>query len=315
MVPAHRQRAVSRMHSGPLLKSSSYDEQEWIWRSAGPRASQVLNSCRWCWGWWGDLLAPGQGAQAWNLSREDERFDRKADLTVRHRTRSMDPGGWLRAHHNRISLRVSTAAPIRWHHIYLPILPRDLVDYLSAPMPFLVGLTSEMLPLIRHIPMSEVTMVDLDLQKVSPPPGSQSDDGRALPYGRQLGAALEAVFKTVRSPTEYESSPLITGARTAGIGLGRLLGVRVWAGMGEELCGGSLNQAGLTERTEARHRRCRESGSGGLRDVDGRCARCCNQSARGCSSMAAVAASRTASNERQAKPATSTSKCNGHMKD
>ncbi|GIL47652.1 hypothetical protein Vafri_4419 [Volvox africanus] len=101
--------------------------------------------------------------------------------------------------------------PFKWHHIYLPILPRDLVDYLSAPMPFLVGLTQEMLPLIRHIPMSEVTTVDLDLQKVSSPPGSQSDDGRSLPYGRQLGAALEAVFKTVRSPTEYESSPLITG--------------------------------------------------------------------------------------------------------
>ncbi|GLC43834.1 hypothetical protein PLESTB_000913400 [Pleodorina starrii] len=101
--------------------------------------------------------------------------------------------------------------PFKWHHICLPLLPRDLVDYLSAPMPFLVGLTSEMLPLIRHIPMSEVTMVDLDLQKVSPAPGSYADDGRALPYGRQLGAALEAVFKTVRSPTEYESSPLITG--------------------------------------------------------------------------------------------------------
>lgn len=100
---------------------------------------------------------------------------------------------------------------VRWLHIYLPLLPRDLVDYLSAPMPFLVGLTSEMLPHIRHIPMSEVTMVDLDLQKVQPPPGSQTDDGRALPYGRQLGAALDAVFKAVRSPTEFQSSPVITG--------------------------------------------------------------------------------------------------------
>ncbi|GFR44889.1 hypothetical protein Agub_g6233 [Astrephomene gubernaculifera] len=101
--------------------------------------------------------------------------------------------------------------PFKWHHIYLPILPRDLVDYLSAPMPFLVGLTSEMLPFIRHIPMSEVTTVDLDLREVSPPPGASYDDGRALPYGRQLARALEAVFKTVRSPTEYESSPVITG--------------------------------------------------------------------------------------------------------
>ncbi len=57
--------------------------------------------------------------------------------------------------------------------------------------------------------------MDLDLQRVIPPgggqPGSPNDDGRVLPYGRQLCAAFEAVIRTVRSPTEYESSPLITG--------------------------------------------------------------------------------------------------------
>lgn len=108
-----------------------------------------------------------------------------------------------------------------------------MVDYLCAPMPFLVGLPSDMLPLIRHIPMSEVTTVDLDLQRVIPPGGdggvagsgvagavaaaAAGDDGRLLPYGRQLAAALEAVFKTVRSPTEYESSHLITGACYLGV--------------------------------------------------------------------------------------------------
>lgn len=101
----------------------------------------------------------------------------------------------------------------RWQHIYLPLLPKSLVEYLSAPMPYLVGLPADLLTAIRHsnLPMSEVTLFDLDLHTVDPPPGSPGDDGRLLPYGRQLSAALQAVFKTLRSPTEYESSPVITG--------------------------------------------------------------------------------------------------------
>ncbi len=101
----------------------------------------------------------------------------------------------------------------RWQHIYLPLLPKSLVEYLSAPMPYLVGLPADLLTTIRHsnVPMSEVTLFDLDLHTVDPPPGSPGDDGRLLPYGRQLSAALQAVFKTLRSPTEYESSPVITG--------------------------------------------------------------------------------------------------------
>ncbi len=29
--------------------------------------------------------------------------------------------------------------PFAWHHIYIPILPSDLLDYLEAPTPFLIG--------------------------------------------------------------------------------------------------------------------------------------------------------------------------------
>jgi hypothetical protein len=51
----------------------------------------------------------------------------------------------------------------RWQHIYLPLLPRSFADYLTAPMPFLVGLHAAMLPALKGIEMEHVTMVDLDL--------------------------------------------------------------------------------------------------------------------------------------------------------
>ncbi|EFJ50722.1 hypothetical protein VOLCADRAFT_120590 [Volvox carteri f. nagariensis] len=141
--------------------------------------------------------------------------------------------------------------PFRWHHIYLPILPRYLVDYLSAPMPFLVGLTQEMLPLIRHIPMSEVTTVDLDLQK--------------------LGAALEAVFKTVRSPTEYESSPLITGVMQEYFV--RLFGSYrryIHEQTPEPLTRGLLSSAAAPGQLTSRGGGCREIGRGYKESREGR---------------------------------------------
>lgn len=51
----------------------------------------------------------------------------------------------------------------RWHHIYLPLLPRSLTDYLTAPMPFLIGLPAQLLPAVKNLPMDEITLIDLDL--------------------------------------------------------------------------------------------------------------------------------------------------------
>ena len=32
--------------------------------------------------------------------------------------------------------------PMHWQHIFIPVLPNHLLDYLSAPMPFLIGVPS-----------------------------------------------------------------------------------------------------------------------------------------------------------------------------
>ena len=108
----------------------------------------------------------------------------------------------------------------RWHHIYLPLLPKTFKDYLTAPMPFLVGLPAQLLPVLKDIPMCEVTLIDLDLARCDPAPGSARDDANNLPYKRTLEAALQAAYSTLRSPTEYESSPLIAGAWSVWVGEG-----------------------------------------------------------------------------------------------
>ena len=42
--------------------------------------------------------------------------------------------------------------PLAWQHIYLPLMPRAFVDYLTAPMPFLVGLHSSLVPRCARSP-------------------------------------------------------------------------------------------------------------------------------------------------------------------
>eukprot|EP00775_Hariotina_reticulata_P011069 gene11069-11225_t len=113
-----------------------------------------------------------------------------------------------------VSAAVSAAAaliyPFKWHHIYLPLLPRSLKDYLTAPMPFLIGMPAQLLPALKGIPMDEITLIDLDLGKCEPSPGSPHDDALLLPWRSQLERALHAACAVLRSPTEHESNPLIT---------------------------------------------------------------------------------------------------------
>ena len=52
--------------------------------------------------------------------------------------------------------------PLTWQHIFLPVLPASLLDYLAAPMPFLVGVPAALAPAMRRLPMEETVLLNLD---------------------------------------------------------------------------------------------------------------------------------------------------------
>lgn len=56
-------------------------------------------------------------------------------------------------------------------------------------------------------------MIDLDLGKCEPAPGSALDDAHALPWKDMFEGALHAAYGMLRSPTEHESNPLIISKR------------------------------------------------------------------------------------------------------
>ena len=60
--------------------------------------------------------------------------------------------------------------PLCWQHVYVPLLPTQLLEYLSAPVPFIMGVHTSCLASqegIESLPSSVV--VHLDFNKVAPP--------------------------------------------------------------------------------------------------------------------------------------------------
>eukprot|EP01026_Neomeris_dumetosa_P030223 TRINITY_DN2422_c0_g1_i8.p1 TRINITY_DN2422_c0_g1~~TRINITY_DN2422_c0_g1_i8.p1 ORF type:complete len:757 (-),score=106.08 TRINITY_DN2422_c0_g1_i8:540-2810(-) len=101
--------------------------------------------------------------------------------------------------------------PFQWQHIFIPVLPASLQDYLSAPMPFLIGMPAQLLPRLKRMNVQDVVIVDLDVSKVFPKTGSEQDDGMTLPRRKQLESALQAAISTLRNPSEFHANVIITG--------------------------------------------------------------------------------------------------------
>lgn len=48
------------------------------------------------------------------------------------------------------------SCPFSWHHIFIPIVPASLLSYVTAPMPFLVGIKRSLQPTMEKLPMEAV---------------------------------------------------------------------------------------------------------------------------------------------------------------
>jgi len=74
--------------------------------------------------------------------------------------------------------------PMRWSHLYIPVLPRSLSPMLDAPMPYLCGISRENFPYAVADISDETVVVDLDRNVITLGPGCQ--DLPPLPHKRRL---------------------------------------------------------------------------------------------------------------------------------
>ena len=83
------------------------------------------------------------------------------------------------------------AHPLVWRHVYIPCVPFSMVDYLGAPMPFIMGATHDVD--VDERALEGVTVVDLDT-------GSMRDGGEQilLPPESMLRDFIERVRKIIK---------------------------------------------------------------------------------------------------------------------
>ncbi|KAG5900476.1 hypothetical protein JTB14_010888 [Gonioctena quinquepunctata] len=79
--------------------------------------------------------------------------------------------------------------PMIWQHIFIPVLPMSLIDYLLAPMPFLIGVPEEVFKLVRRSEIGDVVILDADANTIETP----FDDLDSLP--QEVVASLRKQFK------------------------------------------------------------------------------------------------------------------------
>lgn len=85
---------------------------------------------------------------------------------------------------------VALIYPFSWQHTYIPVLPPAMIDIVCSPTPFLVGLLSSSLPLLRELPLEEVLVVDLVSSRFL---RQMDDEDSILP--RKLQVALEHILE------------------------------------------------------------------------------------------------------------------------
>uniref|UniRef100_A0A2K6TQI6 DENN domain containing 2A n=1 Tax=Saimiri boliviensis boliviensis TaxID=39432 RepID=A0A2K6TQI6_SAIBB len=85
---------------------------------------------------------------------------------------------------------VALIYPFTWQHTYIPVLPPAMVDIVCSPTPFLIGLLSSSLPLLRELPLEEVLVVDLVNSRFL---RQMDDEDSILP--RKLQVALERILE------------------------------------------------------------------------------------------------------------------------
>lgn len=80
---------------------------------------------------------------------------------------------------------LSLCFPFEWEHVYIPLLPKDMLNVIQAPVPFIVGIHTDILPedLDELSQSSTVVLVDIDRNEIDshmPPPFFPKPQSRTL---------------------------------------------------------------------------------------------------------------------------------------
>jgi len=113
---------------------------------------------------------------------------------------------------------ISLLYPFTWQHIFIPVLPQSLIDYVCSPVPFVIGVLSNHKAYIEELRQDgqmeeDVLKVDLDTGKIIEPP-KLKDQKKLLPDGKSLNKKLTNFTRDIKNSKSESSSQVVMAKET-----------------------------------------------------------------------------------------------------
>uniref|UniRef100_A0A2C9KTX5 UDENN domain-containing protein n=1 Tax=Biomphalaria glabrata TaxID=6526 RepID=A0A2C9KTX5_BIOGL len=91
--------------------------------------------------------------------------------------------------------------PFQWQHVYIPLLPLEMLDVVCAPMPYIIGVMTAFLPQVLKMDLEKVFIVDLDKKDIVM---SEGDESTLLPH--KVQKALKTAINMCKIDSEAQNA-------------------------------------------------------------------------------------------------------------
>eukprot|EP01117_Protostelium_nocturnum_P013187 TRINITY_DN4906_c0_g1_i2.p1 TRINITY_DN4906_c0_g1~~TRINITY_DN4906_c0_g1_i2.p1 ORF type:complete len:504 (+),score=131.56 TRINITY_DN4906_c0_g1_i2:171-1682(+) len=108
-------------------------------------------------------------------------------------------------------------SPFSWQSIYIPVLPRVLLDYCMAPVPYLIGVHESSYKLLRKMNQEGIVWVNLDTNQLNYPFQEDVANGTHITFPdtyNRLRLSLEQMVVDAKKLDVYDSLSIAATFRT-----------------------------------------------------------------------------------------------------
>lgn len=111
---------------------------------------------------------------------------------------------------SRAALSILAQGLLNWQHVYIPVLPPHLFQYIAAPMPFLMGMLASMAPRLDQAKdLGELIIINLDQNRMETRGINPAEVDRKIPDLFRRGVGDSATPQGSMSATEMLAQDLL----------------------------------------------------------------------------------------------------------
>lgn len=113
---------------------------------------------------------------------------------------------------SRSILSILTQGLLNWHHLYIPVLPPHLFQFLAAPVPYLIGMLSTFMPKLNQMAsddLGEMVIINLDNNEIETRGMNPMDAAQKVPDLFQKAISEQGMSAATMSASEMLAQDLV----------------------------------------------------------------------------------------------------------